>query len=119
MSLILTLILNLVLPSIVSHYIFYRDFDDFIIFTAYSRLICLYEEEMSVRLYDKFQSRCSFIVTPRYLTCVVHEIYWLLILKFRCFIIFLKDLILNIKISEYQHSRIIIGNIGISHRLPV
>ena len=64
---------------------------------------------MSVRLYDKFQSRCSFIVTPRYLTCVVHEIYWLLILKFRCFIIFLKDLILNIKISEYQHSRIIMA----------
>ena len=120
MSLILTLTLNLVLPSIVFHNIFcYRGFDDFIIFTAYSRLMCLYEEELSVRPYDKYQLRCSLIVTPRYLTCVVHEIYWSLILKFRCFIIFFLHLSPNIKTSEYQNSRIIIGNIGISHRLPV
>ena len=56
---------------------------------------------MPVRLYDKSQSRCSFIVRRRYLTCVVREIYWPLILKFSCFIIFLLDLSLNIKISEY------------------
>ena len=74
---------------------------------------------MSVRLNDKSQSRCSFMVRPRYLTCVVHEIYWPLILKFRCFIIFLLDLSLNIKTSEYSNSRIIIVNIGITHRLPV
>ena len=120
MSLILTLTLNLVLPSIVFYnIIFYRGFDDLIIFTAYSRLICLYEEEMSVRPYDKYQSRCSFIVTPRYWTCVIREIYWSLILKFRCFIIFFLHLSPNIKTCEYQNSRITIGNIGISQRLPV
>ena len=74
---------------------------------------------MPVRLYDKSQSRCSFIARPRYLTCVVREIYWPLILKFRCFIIFLLDLSLNIKIHEYKNSRIVIVNIGISHRLSV
>ena len=80
---------------------FYHDFYDFIIFTAYSQLIFLYEE-MSVRLDDKSQSKCSFIVRPRYLTCVVREIYWPLFLKFGCFITFLLGLSLNIKISEYQ-----------------
>ena len=66
---------------------------------------------MSVTLYDKSKSKC--------LTCVFHEIYWPPILKFRCFIIFLLDLSLNIKIHEYKNSRIAIVNIGISHRLSV
>ena len=79
---------------------FYHDFYDFIIFTAYSQLIFLYE--MSVRLHDKSQSKCSFIVRPRYLNCVVREIYWPLFLKFRFFITFLLGLSLNIEISEYQ-----------------
>ena len=56
---------------------------------------------MPVRQYDKSQSRFSFTVRPRYFTCVVREIYWPLILKFSCFIIFLLDLSLNVKISEY------------------
>ena len=35
----------------------------------------------------KSQSRCPFIVRPKYLTCVTRGIYWSLILKFafRCF----------------------------------
>ena len=35
---------------------------------------------------------------PKYLTCVVCEIYWPLILKIRCFVMFLLDLGLNSKI---------------------
>ena len=50
-------------------------------------------------LKHKSQSRCSSIVKPRYLTYVAHEIYWPLILKFRCFLMFLLDLGLNSKIS--------------------
>ena len=46
----------------------------------------------------KFQSRCSLIVRPRYLICVFCGIYCLLILKFRCFVIFLLDLGLNSQI---------------------
>ena len=45
----------------------------------------------------KFQWRCSFIVKSMYLTCVVRGIYWPLILKFRCFFLFLLDLGLNCK----------------------
>ena len=46
----------------------------------------------------KFQSRCSLIVRPRYLTCIFCGIHWPLILKFRCFVMFLLDLALNSKI---------------------
>ena len=35
---------------------------------------------------------------PKYLTCVVCQIYWPLILKFSCFVMFLLDLGLNNKI---------------------
>ena len=47
----------------------------------------------------KSQSRCSLIVRPRYLTFVFRGIYWPLILKFRCFVMFLLDLGLKSKIS--------------------
>ena len=46
-----------------------------------------------------FQSRCSFIVRPNYLTCVVCGIYWPMILKFRCFVLSLLYLGMNSKIS--------------------
>ena len=49
----------------------------------------------------KFQLRCSFILSPRYLTCVIHGIYWPLTLKLSCFVVFvmfLSDLSLNSKI---------------------
>ena len=46
-----------------------------------------------------FLLRCSLIVRPRYLTCVFRGIYWPLILKFWCFIMFLLDVGLNSKIS--------------------
>ena len=35
----------------------------------------------------------------RYLSCVFRGIYWPLILKFRCFVMFLLDLGLNRKVS--------------------
>ena len=116
----LTLTLNLVLTFIVFHNFFFLSwflwlYHFYGLFTAY---LFMWGGNVSW-LCDKSQSRCSFIVTPRYLTCYVREIYWSLILKVRCFIIFLLDSSLNIKISEYQNSRIIIENIGISHRLPV
>ena len=44
------------------------------------------------------QWRSLFIVRPRYLTCFICKIYWPLILKFRCFVMFLLDLGLNSKI---------------------
>ena len=99
--------------------LFFIIFFFIVIFTTLSFLqliptYFLHEEEISVRLYVKSQSSCSFIVRRRYLPCVVREIYWPLILKFRCFIIFLLDLSVNIKISEYQNSRIIV-DIGIFH----
>ena len=47
----------------------------------------------------KSELRCLFIVNPRYLTCVVREIYVPLILKFGYFVMFLSDLALNNKMS--------------------
>ena len=47
----------------------------------------------------KFQSGCSFIVRPNYLTCVVCGIYWAMILKFSCFVLSLLYLGMNSKIS--------------------
>ena len=46
-----------------------------------------------------FQSRCSFIVRPNYLSCVVCRIYWPMILKFRCVVLSLLYLGMNSKIS--------------------
>ena len=51
-----------------------------------------------ILLKHKSQSKCSFIVRPRYLTYIACRIYWPLILKFRCFAMFLLDLGLNSKI---------------------
>ena len=112
LTLNLTLTLNLVSPSIV--------FDIFL-----SWFLRLYHFYGLFKAYFYMRRKCQLdymmnpdwgflTVRPRYLTCAVREIYWPLILKFRCFIIFLLDLSVNIKISEYQNSRIIV-DIGIFH----
>ena len=45
------------------------------------------------------QSNCSFSLRPNYMTCIFRGINFPLILKFRCFVMFLLDLGLNSKIS--------------------